>query len=410
VKVTVSVLGRFHAYELAAQLERNRVLHQLLTSLPKSQTDRFGIPRDKVRTFLLPEILKRGFDHFSTTKIGVLGNPLASCLYANWAAGELEQGQDIFVGWSGFSLPALQRAKRLGAVTVVERHSAHMALQQELMEEEYRRHGLVFSQTHASLRERELAEYAAADFISVPSLYVKRTFIEKGFAPERILHTPLAANTRDFFPVAKEDNVFRVVHCGAVSLRKGVQYLLQAFSELRLPGAELWLLGAVDHSMQNVLKKYASDAVVVHGPKPAAELKWYLSQCDIFALASIEDGFGMVVPQAMACGLPVVCTENTCADDIVREGQDGFIVPIRDVQKLKEKISWLYEHPEQRAEMAASARVRMTQAFGWNEYGEAMVAQYRKILEPKPQAESRAAKTPNTSRRTDGNTPSATPM
>ncbi len=380
MKVTVSVLGRFHAYELAAQLQRHGVLHRLLTSLPASVAARFGISPANVRTQLLPEILKRGLARLPGEKTGIWADALSASWYDHWAAGQVENGQDIFVGWSGFSRRALARAKALGAITIVERHSAHMALQQELLSEEFARHGLRFTPTAASVVERELAEYDEADYLSVPSLYVRRTFIERGFAPERILHTPLATNTQDFHPVPKQDGIFRVIHCGAVSLRKGVPYLIDAFKSLRLPGAELWLVGAVADDMRAFLARHASPQIRVLGPKPSTELKWYLGQADVFTLASIEDGFGMVVPQAMACGLPVICTRNTCADDIVREGQDGFIVPIRSTEALREKIQWLYDHPSERAEMGAQARTRAAQSFSWNAYGDAMVEKYRAVL------------------------------
>jgi glycosyltransferase involved in cell wall biosynthesis len=399
VKVTISVLGRFHAYELAAELQRHRALHRLFTSLPKSVAARFGIAPASVQTNVIPEILKRTMARFPAGKSRIWADAWSASLYDHWAARQLEDGQDIFVGWSGFSHSALARAKSLGAVTIVERHSAHMALQQELLSEEYARHGLVFESTARSVVERELAEYAEADFISVPSLYVRRTFLDRGFASERILHTPLATNTQDFHPVPKEDRIFRVIHCGAISLRKGVPYLLEAFSQLRLPNAELWLVGSVADDMKAVLARYISPKIRVLGPKPSSELKWYLSQADVFALASIEDGFGMVVPQAMACGLPVVCTRNTCADDIVREGQDGFIVPIRDVQALQEKIQWLYDHPAPRSEMGAHALQRASQSFSWAVYGDKMMAQYRRVLNDQG---TTARENPRNSLRTDG--------
>ena len=82
------------------------------------------------------------------------------------------------------------------------------------------------------------------------------------------------------------------------------------------------------------------------GPFPERELHKYYSQGSVFCLNSIEDGFGMILVQAMACGLPVITTTNTGGADIVRDGRDGFIIPIRDVAALKEKILYFYENPE----------------------------------------------------------------
>jgi glycosyltransferase involved in cell wall biosynthesis len=88
----------------------------------------------------------------------------------------------------------------------------------------------------------------------------------------------------------------------------------------------------------------------------------------------------MVQAQAMACGLPVICTSNTGGADIVREGQDGFIVPIRDVNALKEKILYFYEHPDACTTMGESARARVQAGFSWSDYGHKMISAYQKIL------------------------------
>ena len=58
----------------------------------------------------------------------------------------------------------------------------------------------------------------------------------------------------------------------------------------------------------------------------------------MFVLNSLEDGFGVVLPQSMACGLPVICTVNTAGNDVIEDGIDGFVIPIRDVEALKEKL------------------------------------------------------------------------
>ncbi len=82
----------------------------------------------------------------------------------------------------------------------------------------------------------------------------------------------------------------------------------------------------------------------------------------------------------MACGLPLVATTNTGAEDIVRDGVDGFIVPIRDVEALKARLAQLYESPEMRVRMGESARQRVSTGFTWDDYGGRMIAAYERIL------------------------------
>ena len=117
-----------------------------------------------------------------------------------------------------------------------------------------------------------------------------------------------------------------------------------------------------------------------HGGRPQAELARFYSQSSVFCLASIEDGFGMVILQAMACGLPVLASDHTGAADVVRDGVDGYIVGARDVSALKEKILEMYENPERREAMGESARKRVSSGFTWDAYGDRVAAAYSQAI------------------------------
>ena len=84
----------------------------------------------------------------------------------------------------------------------------------------------------------------------------------------------------------------------------------------------------------------------------------------------------MVIVQAMACGLPTICSENTGGPDIARENIDGFTVPIRSVEALKEKIEWCYCNRQASREMGHSAQQRVQSGFSWDDYGERLHASY----------------------------------
>jgi glycosyltransferase involved in cell wall biosynthesis len=162
-------------------------------------------------------------------------------------------------------------------------------------------------------------------------------------------------------------------------LRKGVQYLLQAFSELSLENAELMLLGSMEKEMEPLFEKYKG--LFKHmGHIPFEKLYDYYSQGSIFVLPSVEEGLALVQPQAMACGLPVICTTNTGGEDIIRNGKEGFIVPIRDVEALKEKILYLYDHPKAREKMSHAAKKRVEKGYTWDDYGDRMIKEYNRIL------------------------------
>ena len=239
-----------------------------------------------------------------------------------------------------------------------------------------------------------MQEYAEADRITVPSLFARQTFLARGVPARKLIHLPYGVALEEFFPVPRADGVFRVIHCGLLSLRKGLPYLLRAFRELNLPGTELWLVGRVEPEMKPFLAAHRDGSVVLKGAHPQWSLRWFYSQCSVFCLASVEEGFGLTIPQAMACGLPVIHTTNTGGADIIEDGVQGFEVPIRDVEALKEKILYLYENPEAREEMGRRARVRAVEALSWDRYGQRALAAYRDLLHgqtvPSPEEDARS--------------------
>jgi glycosyltransferase involved in cell wall biosynthesis len=385
MKVTISVGGRFHAFDLARQLHNRGVLHRLITSYPKFKTMEWGIPRNKIASILSNELLNRGWNKLpGPLKFGWNPSFFLHDRYDQLAAEKIPKETDLFVGWSGFSLHSLRRAKDMGALTILERGSSHMLYQTNILKKEYETFGMTPKVAHPKIITKELEEYALADYISIPSTFVKDTFIQHGISPEKLIQVPYGVDLGNFQPIPKKDRVFRIIHCGGLSLQKGVHYLLQAFYELNLKNSELWLIGGMSQEIKPFLEKYKLPNVIIKGTFPQSELFKQYSQGSVFCLNSIDEGFGMVIPQAMACGLPVICTTNTAGIDIVRDGKDGFIIPISDVESLREKLVYFYKNMERCEEMGVSARNRVKSGFSWDDYGERMLSSYRNILENRP--------------------------
>jgi len=338
MQVIISVGGKFHAFYLAQQLLKRGYLRQLIT---------------------YPQFfISDSFDRIAAKKV---------------------KKADIFVGWSSFSLHSLRKAKELGATTIVERGSSHIEYQQEILKEEYDKFGLKFKGAHPRIVEKELEEYKEAEYISIPSLFVKKTFLKKGIPEAKLIHVPYGVDLGEFKQVPKEDNVFRVIYVGAMSLQKGVHYLLQAFFELKLPKSELLLIGKMNNEMKQFFRKYEGNYRWI-GHKPKKELYRYYSQGSVFVMPSIQEGLAMVQVQAMACGLPIICTTNTGGEDLIENGKEGFIIPIRNVEKLKEKILFFYENPKECYEMGQAAKRKVQKGFTWDDYGERMIREYQRIL------------------------------
>ncbi len=388
IKVDVSVIGRFHAFNLAYQLQKENLLNNLFTSLPKFRSKAFGVETGKTVSCWWSEALIRLLRKLKLTQ----KYPSSVYLYHHSYMYALNRyikksNADVFIAFAGVSLGAIKIAKSKGMTVVLERGSSHRRFQKQILEQEYNLQGVTTNINFDESEEvfvREMQEYDLADYISIPSSFVKRTFLEQGIPEEKLLVNPYGVDLEEFKPVPKTDDVFRIIFAGGGNLRKGYHYLLQAFHELNLENCEVWHLGSVSEEVKPYLEKYYHKNWILKGHIPQNELYKCYSQGSVFVLPSIEDGFGMVIFQAMSCGLPVILSENTGGyDAITKDGEEGFVVPIRDVNILKEKILYLYSNKNLARQMGAKAEAKVKNGFTWDDYGSRYVNNLKSVVEQK---------------------------
>jgi len=379
VKVSISVGGRFWAFFLAQQLLRYNLLDKLITSYPTFEVKKYGIPTVKVYSIIEKELLQRAWSLFpQQIKYYFDPQPLIHEIY-DWRASQIEIDSDILDVWSSFGLRTLRKAKEKGTVVILERGSSHIRYAAKIYEEEYDRIGQRVLPIHKNIIEKECCEYEEADYISIPSTFVKESFLEYGVPAAKLLQTPYGVDLNNFKKVPKKDDIFRIIFVGGMTIRKGVHYLLQAFSELKLPDSELLLVGSINDEIKPFFKKYEGNFKWI-GNVPERELYKYYSQSSLFVIMSIEEGLALVQVQAMACGLPIICTTNTGGEDLIREGIEGFVINIRDVESLKEQIVYLYNNPGICKEMGQAALERAKTGFTWDDYGEKIINTYHNVL------------------------------
>jgi glycosyltransferase involved in cell wall biosynthesis len=287
-------------------------------------------------------------------------------------------GGDIFHVFNHFGLHSMRKAKRLGMITLVERSAAHPIVAHRELRKEYAKFGLRFPASSRLVEAKAVQEFEEADAIFVPSEFVQRTMIEEGIPPAKLRRVHLGFSPERFSPdpSGKSDSKFRVLFVGTISLQKGVQYLLEAFRRLNLPNAELVLVGSSFQDSASFLPQY--EGHYRHVPfVPHNQLPALYNSASVFVLPSLQDGFGMVVYEAAACGLPLIITDHVGAE--IRDGQDGFVVGIRNVDELADRILRLYEDHEFRRAMGDSARMYI-QRFTWQAYHQELADHYRKLL------------------------------
>jgi len=162
-------------------------------------------------------------------------------------------------------------------------------------------------------------------------------------------------------------------------LRKGVPWLLRAFSRLAAP-VELHLVGPVERGMEKILRQSSLERVAVRGPLSGVELDRAYRDADIFCLPSIEEGFPLSCLQAMAMGLPIVVTPETGMTDAIGDGRGGITVPARDPVRLSAALEEFIVEPDRRIMMGRAARQIVEERYSWQKYGDRALQAYTHVL------------------------------
>ncbi len=285
--------------------------------------------------------------------------------------------------FDGCALDTFKAAREVGTVCILSQMTGHIETWTQIIQMEARLHP-EFADTMLtiipdSVIERCKQEALLADYVLAGSGYVKKTLIENGVTPSRIIVLPYGADTARFHPLPKDDNnIFRILFVGGITQGKGIKYLLEAFKRLSLPKAELVLVGGIIGSDKG-LKSYQD--IFRHIPHvPHFEVHTLFQNADIFVYPSLHEGSAVAIYEALACGLPVITNPN--AGSVVRDGEEGFIVPIRDVEALMEKILLLYKNPELRKSMSKKAR-ELAKSFTWLKYHQRLSELVRGFIEEK---------------------------
>ncbi|MBR8833971.1 MAG: glycosyltransferase family 4 protein [Stigonema ocellatum SAG 48.90 = DSM 106950] len=392
MKVTIVVGGRWHAFDLARELHASGVLHRLITNYPKFKTRQWGIPDDKVVSLPLTLLLGKAVHQIGGEHLTMKSQALLHNLFSHAAARYLE-GSTLIHGWSSFSEPSLLWAKQNSVPFLLERSSSHIRVQCQLLKEEYHRLGLDWVETHPEIVAQELWEYDLAERIAVPSLFVKRSFLAQGFSEQCLVHNPFGTNLKNFSLGSKQDNVFRVIYAGSLSVRKGIHYLVRAFMEANIPNSELCLVGGATTETPRLLAG-ADERVKCIGHVPQGQLANYYRNSSVFVIGSIEEGLACVQAQALACGLPLICTTNTGGEDLllmssaepiklgrgVEEYAAGYVVPIKNSEAIAFVLKQLAAQPDLLKQKQQAALELREQDLSWQRYAKQCILEYQLII------------------------------
>lgn len=277
---------------------------------------------------------------------------------------------DAVYAYEGGARETFREAKRLGIKTIYELPSSHWYWEHRLLSEEAERNpafaGLLpklqDSPSHMLWKDEELS---LADFVFVASRHVRDTL--SGVVPDEKIRTvsygapPILSRK----PTPRQANQpLKVLFVGALIQRKGISYLLDAVNRL---GAEVELTIVGRRFQPNQQVDEALNRVRWFETMPHGQVLDLMMESDVLVLPSLCEAFGLVVTEAMACGLPVILTPNVGAADLVSDGREGFVVPICSSEAIAERLHTLHRDRELLAAMSRNAQATAA-VRSWESY------------------------------------------
>lgn len=286
--------------------------------------------------------------------------------FDRWVGSHLDAA-DFVHAIPGQALGTFRGARRVGVKTVLNHATGPVRDWVRIMEPEYERVGLNLTDHcpyDSEYFAREDEEYALADFHCAASTVVRDQLIARGLPRERVWVVPYGAESGTFHPGTEAPEDFRIIFAGQVCLRKDLRTLLTALSHVGEAKWRVDFYGAdYGECAQDLAAYRGATPLHFHGPVAQRDLAAAMRGGSVMVLPSLEEGFGLVVPQALNCGLPCLVSDRVGAKDLIRPRENGAIFPVQNPEALAEELTWWAAHPK-----------RVTETFGWTEPARRLIA------------------------------------
>lgn len=305
VKINILSPGRFHVCDLARELDKNGFDVKFYSFVPTRRAVKFGLPKHCSKSligimapFLLLE--RAIFNHSKWPRV-------LRVIVQDYITGIYMRRCDICIAMSGSFLFAIKQAKKRGAIVILERGSKHILEQKKILDEIKKIQPQTYTVPDINVK-RELEGYQIADYIAIPSEHVKVSFDIHNYPQKKLFINPYGVDLSMFNHGSSVDKQYDLIMVGGWSLRKGCDLIIEAVTQMNL---KLIHIGSI------VDIPFPQSPNFVHiDPVDQSKLIEYYNMAKIFIFPSREDGFGMVLSQAMACNLPIVGSPDSGAPDL----------------------------------------------------------------------------------------------
>ena len=267
--------------------------------------------------------------------------------FDRWVGRHLEDCAFIHA-MPGQAFETFRAARKRRVRTVLNHATGPVRDWVEIMRPEYERIGQKLEDVcpyDDAYFEREDEEYALANYHCVASSVVRSQLIARGIPEDRIWLVPYGADTgeRVFMPGAarSSNRAYRILFAGQIGIRKGLRALLDALTDLKRPEWQVDFVGAkLDESAKDFAAYRGATPLSFHGPVSQRALAKWMQDSSVMVLPSLEEGFGLVVPQALNCGCPCIVSDRVGAKDLIRHHENGSIFPVNDAAALARELAW----------------------------------------------------------------------
>lgn len=329
---------------------------------------------------------------FATALLGRVGNrlPFLLSMFSQWSekmgksienrigalALQFTPGVRAVVGNVLVSLPAFKATDGLRVLNSSNAHYKYLqawAVEEGRLTPGFLKELIPWANVDSEYKLKVDQEYVLADRILVGSSFAKNSHTQFGIPEDKLIVVPYGVDLTLFQEKAwqsSDQHGLNILYVGQIGPRKGVSYLLQAYEKFHKTNDSLTLVGNFAGSREPFTPFLHLFTHIPHVPR--TKLAELYKNADVFLFPSLVEGMGLVVLEAMACGLPVIATPNG-PGDIVRDGVDGFLVPPRDVDAIVARLEYLRSHPQKCREMGHNAAER-AKIFTWGNYAQAALA------------------------------------
>ena len=222
--------------------------------------------------------------------------------------------------------------------------------------------------------------FVRSDAVICASSFTKHSLASAGSqAPAHVVGYGVDLNLFSARTEAPAEKPLTAGFVGALSQRKGARYLLAAMASLPKGAAKLiiYTRAAVDRGL---ICGFEGVDVEIRGGLSDAALAADMKQCDLIALPSIAEGFGLVILEAMACGVPVLCTTSTGGADFIKHRQNGLLIEPGSAEAIHQELDWALTHRDELFQIGQAARVE-AEKHTWAEYRRMFFAAYAQSVE-----------------------------